>query len=89
VITADLETGREVAKTKRKGLNQRCEQLRERLLASQVGGPRLPALRAGPGLGSLAVTLAYPLNGDDVMRIPYQGAITRAIPGTPGRGGAK
>ncbi len=32
IITADLDTGKELAKEKRKALNQRCDALRERIL---------------------------------------------------------
>lgn len=34
IITAELDSGKELAREKRKALNQRCDQLRERLLAT-------------------------------------------------------
>jgi hypothetical protein len=36
VITADLVSGKELAKARRKSLNQQCETLRERILETRV-----------------------------------------------------
>lgn len=36
IVTAELESGREMAKLRRKSLNKRCDALRERILEASV-----------------------------------------------------
>jgi TolA-binding protein len=47
IITAELESGKERAKEKRKALNQRCDALRERILQDSKDLQRMLAASAG------------------------------------------
>jgi hypothetical protein len=38
IVTAELDTGREMAKKTRKSMNMRCDDLRERVLELSVSG---------------------------------------------------
>lgn len=56
VVCAELNTGKELAKANRKKLNQQCDELRDRILASQVS--RLDRVGGGLPSSSLSVSLS-------------------------------